>query len=234
MSRPNLFKIDIWVRHEDLVLEVFQCALLCLEAESKLPEKEDELNRKVYFLALKENRRLLQEGRGRQSPIMYESRNQPTAETPKPLAREWKRPDFKCGFVDSQSEYPLFLDLECKRLGKPSSGGTVFNKLYTEKGVKRFMAPESGYGEGAASGAMIGYLQTISPDEILKEVNGYAEKVHVSAIDRTEGHWIDRGVTRLNQTLDRKVSPSPFRLRHLWVDLRHRYATNASRSRAGA
>lgn len=165
---------------------------------------------------------------------MYESRNQPTSETPEPLAREWTRPDFKCGFVDPQSEYPLFLDVECKRLGNPSSGGSVFNKLYAEKGVRRFMDADSGYGEGAPSGAMIGYLQSMSADETLEEVNGYAKEVNVPPIDRTEAHWIDRGVTRLNQTLDRKVSPSPFGLRHLWVDLRHRYATNASRSCAGA
>ncbi len=71
MSRPNLFTLDTWGRHENLVLEVFQCALVCLEGESNLPEDENELNRKVYFLVLKENRRLLQEGRGRQSPILF-------------------------------------------------------------------------------------------------------------------------------------------------------------------
>ena len=234
MSRPNLFKLDTWGRHENLVLEVFDCALVRLEGESNLPEDEDELNRKVYSLALKENRRLLQIGRGCRSPIMYESRNQPTSETPKPLAREWKRPDFKCGFVDSQSEYPLFLDVECKRLGRPTSSGWVLNRNYTTNGVQRFMDPESGYGEGAASGAMIGYLQTMSPDEILTEVNGYAEEVNVPAINRTGGHWNDRGVTRLNHTLVRKMSPSPFQLRHLWLDLRHRYSTQSSVSLAEA
>ena len=233
MSRPNLFTLDTWGRHENLVLEVFRCALVRLEGESDLPEDENRLNRKVYFLVLKENRRLLEEGRGCRSPIMYESRNQPAAETPDPLEREWKRPDFKCGFVDSQSEYPLFLDLECKRLGHRSSGGSVFNKLYIEKGVRRFIDVDSGYGEGVTSGAMIGYLQTMSPDDILNEVNGYATKVNVPAINGTDRPWIDRGVTRLNQTLGRKMSPSPFLLRHLWLDLRHRYATHTSRSRGG-
>lgn len=233
MSRPNLLTIDIWGRHENLVLEVFQCALVCLEGELNLAEDENRLNRKVYFLALKENRRLLQEGRGCQSPIMYESRNQPTAETDEPLEREWKRPDFKCGFVDSESEYPLFLDVECKRLGKRSSGGSVFNKLYIEKGVRRFIDADSGYGEGVTSGAMIGYLQSMPPDDVLNEVNGYAKTGKVPPIDTTEGPWIKRGVTRLNQKLDRDVPPSLFRLRHLWLDLRHHYSTKASRSRAG-
>jgi len=133
-----------------------------------------------------------------------------------------------CGLVDAQAEADLFFALECKRLGRPSSPGWVLNENYTNHGVVRFVDPDWGYGEGAASGAMIGYLQTMSPDETLEEVNGYAEKVDVPAIEREADEWIDRGVTRLNQTLDRKVSPSLFRLRHLWVDLRHRYATNAS------
>lgn len=233
MSRPNLFTLDTWGRHENLVLEVFQCALLRLEAESELPEKEDELNRMLLFRVRSENYRLIKEGRGCYSNIYYECSNQPVVEDKERAGREWKRPDFMCGLVDAGAEADLFFVLECKRLGRPSSPGWILNENYTYHGVLRFVDPDWGYGEGAASGAMIGYLQTMSPDEILKEVNGYAERVNVPTIDRTEGHWIDRGVTRLNQPLDRKMSPSPFTLRHLWLDLRHRYATHTSRSRGG-
>jgi hypothetical protein len=75
---------------------------------------------------------------------------------------------------------------------------------------------------------MVGYCQTMSGDDILKEVNDYGKSVEVPSIIREADEWTDRGVTLLNQTLDRKVSPSPFRMRHLWVDLRHRYSTEAS------
>ncbi len=234
MSRPNLFTLDTWGRHENLVLEVFQCALGRLEGESQCPEDERELNRKLYFRAKEENLRLTRAGRGLGSTIIPDSPNLPLDENAELRARESKRPDFQCELIDAQAGEYLVYALECKRLGRPSAGGSVFNRLYTKEGVGRFIHPDSGYGEGAASGAMIGYLQTMSPDEILKEVNGYAEKVNVPSIHREADEWIDRGLTRLNQTLDRRVSPSPFRLRHLWVDLRHRYATNASRSRAGA
>lgn len=233
MSQPNLFTLDTWDRHENLVLEVFQCALVRLEGESELPEDERELNRKLYFLAKTENLRLIRAGRRLGSTIIPDSPNLPIDEHAESRARESKRPDFQCELIDAQAGEYLVYALECKRLGRPKPRTWVLNENYTKKGVQRFMDSESGYGEGAASGAMIGYLQTMSPDEILKEVNGYAETVSVPAINRTEAHWIDRGVTRLNQTLDRKVSPSPFRLRHLWADLRHRYATNASRSSAG-
>ena len=67
---------------------------------------------------------------------------------------------------------------------------------------------------------MIGYLQTMSSDDILEEVNGYADEVNVPPIGRVDDQWIDRGVTRLGQELHREVDPSPFRLVHLWVDLR--------------
>lgn len=234
MSRPNLFTLDTWGRHENSVLKVFRCALLRLEAESELPEKEDELNRKLLFHVRSENYRLIKEGQGCRSNIYYECANQPVVEDKDRAAREWKRPDFMCGLVDAQAELDLFFALECKRLGRPSSPGWILNENYTKNGVLRFVDPGWGYGEGATSGAMIGYRQTMSGDNTLKEVNAYAEKVNVPTINRPDGQWIDRGVTRLNQTLDRKVSPSPFSLRHLWLDLRHRYSTKSAVSHAEA
>ena len=51
MTRPNLFTLDTWGRHENLVLEVFRRALVRLESETELPEDEKELNRKLYFRA---------------------------------------------------------------------------------------------------------------------------------------------------------------------------------------
>ncbi|MCK4341929.1 MAG: hypothetical protein KAY37_09430 [Phycisphaerae bacterium] len=233
MSRPNLFTLDTWGRHENLVLEVFQCALVRLESESELPEDERELNRKLYFRAKEENLRLTRAGRGLGSTIIPDSPNPPIDENAESRARESKRPDFQCELIDAQAGEYLVYALECKRLGRPKPSGWVLNRNYTKHGVQRFMDPESGYGEGAESGAMIGYLQTMSPDEILKEVNGHAKKVNMPSIHRETDEWIDRGVTRLDQTLNRMVSPSPFRLRHLWIDLRHRYSTEAS-ARRGA
>lgn len=225
MSRPNLFTLDTWGRHENLVLEVFRCALLRLEADPELPQKEDELNRKLLFHVRRENYRLIRVGRGCHSSIYYECANQPVVEDKGRAGREWKRPDFMCGFVDAQAEADLFFVIECKRLGLPSSPGWVLNENYIRNGVLRFVDLHWGYGEGAASGAMIGYCQTMSGDVILKEVNEYGKSVSVPSITRETEEWIDRGVTLLNQTLDRNVSPSPFSMQHLWVDLRHRYLT---------
>jgi len=228
-SRP-----DTWGRHEELVLEVFEGALLRLEAESELPEKEDELNRKLLFHARRENYRLLKQGRGCRSNIYYECAKQPVREEKSRAASEWKRPDFTCGLVDAQAQSDLFLALECKRLGVPKPRGWVLNENYTTRGVKRFIDADWGYGEGAASGAMMGYVQTMPLDKTLEEVNGYARQVKVPMIRRSDRAWIEYGVTRLNQTLDREVPPSPFRLVHLWVNLRHHYSTETPVSHAGA
>lgn len=223
MSRPNLLKLNTWKRHECLVLEVFQCALVRLESESQLPEDERELNRKLFFRAREENLRLRRTGRGLVSSIIPDSPNLPIDENAESRTREFKKPDFQCELIDAQAGEFLVYALECKRLGLRLQSGWTLNRNYTTDGVKRFMEPDWGYGEGASSGAMIGYLQTMSPDEILKEVNDYAEKINVPALKREADDWIDNSVTRLNQDLARKVSPSPFKLRHLWVDLTHRY-----------
>ncbi len=209
------------------MLEVFQCALSRLEAEPELPEQERELNRKLLFHARRENYRLCNEGRGLRSNIYLECANQPVVMNERPGDREWKRPDFMCGLVDWQAASDMFFALECKRLGRPSSSTWVLNKNYTTHGVLRFVDPEWAYGEGAPSGAMIGYVQTMPADTILTEVNAHARGVDVPAINRTEDQWIERGVTQLTQKLVRSVRPSPFRLRHLWVDLRHRYSQEA-------
>ena len=224
MSRPNLLTLDTWSRHERAVLEVFCRALERLEnAPERLPEDEAELNRKLFFLAKKENHNLRQAGRGLSSTPFPDSPNLPLEEDPKSRSRESKRPDFQCGLIDDQTGKDLIYAIECKRLGHPSSPRWVLNKNYTSDGVRRFIDPDYGYGEGATSGAMIGYLQSMPPETVLQEVNEFAAQADVPAIQRATGQWIDRGVSRLDQMLARRVWPSPFALTHLWVDLRHRY-----------
>lgn len=147
MSRPNLFTLDSWGRHENLVLEVFRCALMRLERQSELPENEIELNRKLYFRAKEENLRLTRAGIGLGATIVPDSPNLPIDENAESRERESKRPDFQCELIDAQAGEYLVYALECKRLGRPKPSGWVLNENYTTRGVQRFMDPESGYGE---------------------------------------------------------------------------------------
>ena len=61
-------------------------------------------------------------------------------------------------------------------------------------------------------------------DDILKEVNSYLQEKSLARIVLPLSGWNKNGVSRLEQCLERsEVPPSPFDLRHLWVDLRNNY-----------
>jgi hypothetical protein len=219
MSRPNLLDLKTWKSHEDRVLEVFQNALLRLGAARELPEREDDLNRKLFLLARKENYRLIRRGRGTHSNLYYEACNQPAADDAERAGREAKIPDFQCGFVDAQEGVDRFLAIEGKRLGKPSSSGWVLNENYVNNGVRRFVNSEWAYGEDAESGAMVGYIQTMDFGSILNEVTQSGSAISIPVI-ATKARRSRGSVITLEHVLQRPFPESPFALRHFWVDLR--------------
>lgn len=219
MTQPNLYDLNLWQRHESRVLEVFQEALRDLARRDDLPEEENPLNRRLLRHVRSANYRLVKARRGTQSNIYYEANNQPLESDEDRTARESKRPDFKCGIVDADAEVDLFLDIECKRLGFPSSPSWVFNRNYTTNGVRRFDDPEWGYGADCPSGVMIGYLQSMDFDQVLDEVNTLGEQEGYFNIER-EREWEHDSATTLHQGLDRRTPPSQFTLRHLWIALR--------------
>lgn len=205
-------------------MEVFHCALVRLGTEDALPDEENELNRKLLFMLRRENHRLLREGRGCAPPVFSECVNQPIEDDLSRALRESKRPDFTWGFVDLQRDDDVFFVVECKRLGSPTSNNWILNKNYVTNGVRRFVDADWGYGGGVSSAAMIGYLQNMAGDAVLREVNVYAQAEGLAPIAEPE-RWNDQGVTELGQILERTFRESPLDLRHLWLDLRHRYAT---------
>jgi hypothetical protein len=218
---------DIWTRHEKRVLEIFKLALKMLREESSLPDKEDELNRKLFFLVRRANRDLENQNQGIEWPLNYESNNQPDADDVTRSTREAKRPDFQWGVRDRNEVDPDRMDkfyiIESKRLGSPSSSTWILNKNYVINGIKRFVDSESGYGKSSPSGAMIGYIQDMELQTILEEVNTNAESELLPNIKlSSDGEQPE--ITRLDQRLDREqIQPTPFALRHLWVDLKHHY-----------
>ena len=91
-----------------------------------------------------------------------------------------KRPDFACLLKNLQAQdfrkSQVAYYVECKRLGLPDKE-LVFNDLYSEKGISRFVTVEHQYGKGCPSASMIGYMQDMEPDDILKEVNDLRKPV---------------------------------------------------------
>ena len=110
---------------------------------------------------------------------------------------------------------------ECKRLGS-SDGGRVFNDLYAGKGISRFLTEEHAYGKGCKSASMIGYMQTMEPDDILREVNEFASRRTIPSLSRIGKAWQDKAASRLTQDpLERQFAPTKIQITHYWIDLRH-------------
>lgn len=220
---------QLWARHEELILEVLDEALLSLRQSSILPASEDEISREFYFCLRAANVILLKKGRGLRTIPCWQGQNQPLSNSKKSLKhdRENKRPDFQWQLYDDLENRPDLVfrhfTIECKRLGLPSRSW-VFNENYVREGVLRFIKEDYGYGDGTESGAMIGYVQSMALEDILAEVNTCATMESVSCLILSKSGWKKGGVSRLDHTLVRpKVLPTRFDLRHLWVDLRTSY-----------
>jgi hypothetical protein len=224
-----LSKLDTWGNHENRVMEVCTAALNLLCREDGLSSEEVDINRKLYFLIHRASRALHAKNMGLPSPPSFDASNCPDADDEDRATREGTRPDFSFGFYDDQEADPdksaKFFVVECKRLGLPS-GSWIFNKNYIRRGVNRFIDPESGYGKSVRSSAMIGYVQSMVPSEILAEVNRECEQNQLPVINLS-GEWKEGAVSQLEQLLTRlQISPRLFRLHHIWVDLRQRTTQN--------
>ncbi len=220
MSRPNLYHLDSWRKHQVNVLEVIEGALVDLATAPSLPEWEIGLNRALLFRYREVNRRLLAQGRGVLAPLYYECSGQPIEEQER-AAIEGKRPDFNVGLVDTQAGRDRFFYVEGKRLGTALPSGWVLNEEYSKNGVRRFIDPAWAYGEGEDAGAMIGYVQSMDASSIAAEVNGHGATLGCTMISLSSPDWTTKGALRLAQDFSRSVIPSPFHLDHLWADIRH-------------
>jgi hypothetical protein len=70
---------------------------------------------------------------------------------------------------------------------------------------------------------MIGYVQNTDLPTILNEVSNCTLSASLVAPLLSPKGW-EKYVSRLDHKLDRPdIEPTPFELRHLWVDLRHHY-----------
>ncbi|MEG3899059.1 MULTISPECIES: hypothetical protein [unclassified Microcoleus] len=232
MAKPSLLRrkttdVDIWGNHEKRVLAIFMLALKMLQQEQELPLQEDQINRKLSFYIRRANKQLSDSNQGLSSPCMYEANIQPDADDIIRSKREHKRPDFQWGICDTNETNPDKMDkfyiLEAKRLGSPSSPQWILNENYILNGMKRFILAEWGYGKSASSGAMIGYIQNMELDDILKEINNHCSQVTIMVLTLSSEGWRN-DVSRLDNQLERTtILPSPFDLRHLWVDLRNHH-----------
>ena len=228
MSRRRVPSPEVlWERHVEGVLSVLCLAMEGLSAERDLPAREEEIDPRLFlkarvaYLSLKRSKRPVSfalHPKAEQTPVDEED-----------VDEDWvrKKPDFKWRMQNSLAATPQELtkdfDIECKRLGRPTSRNWILTEQYVVEGIVRFLSASHRYGNGVDSGAMIGYVQDSLPDDILREVNDYIDRTTADVVPRISfpANGGTGPVMRTQQELARsEVNPPRFTLHHLWVDLR--------------
>lgn len=216
-------KDEFWKKFEASIMEVIQLALDILSKREELPEQEDDLNRVFYECLVEANYKLHKNDRGRESPPMYEARNQPFHDDKKRTAREHKTPDFQWPITDISETDPAKSSkqfvLECKRLGTPT-GTWIFNENYVHNGVKRFVSEEHGYARGVKSSAMLGYVQSMEVFDILSEVNVCISKIQQNHLQKTGNKEL---TVFMSHEVKLEYSNDRLRLEHIWLDIKRFY-----------
>ena len=214
----------MWAKQERLYIDVFIKSLNRLEAKTFI--KSDEAKISLFLCPILSevcSEESIKKGITIPAPD-WEKPIQPTNVDELNKCEYGKRPDFTCKivnpFVSNRDAREICLHIECKRLGEAPSKSWNLNKNYVKKGVVRFDSIEHNYGKSAVSGIMIGYIESMLPDQILKEVNFYIKKYYGNGCPImykcTHGK-----VQKLYQQLKRKnILPMPFKLTHLWIDLK--------------
>lgn len=230
-SSPQHFPRNLWAMREAKCFAIIERALVLLRQIQDLPATEVDLNRHFYFCLLTATRELYPED---QIAPITECNSQPDPDDDARSTREQKRPDFQWVYLDRYESDPLRSSkqfvVECKRLGKAPRADWVLNSNYINHGIARFHEPEWAYAKRFASGAMIGYWQSMEASEVLSEVNDGCRKKSLPDLI-LNGSWKAGDVNRLEHTFDRPFEISPFRLHHLWIDLRSRIKSPTNPSR---
>jgi hypothetical protein len=220
--------ITHWNTFKQLYVEVFSTALRELAEKNSISGDEDDISE---LLSLIIRQVCFNFNRSRDKKEI----RVPHLDTPIQLANQGelrggkrkKRPDFTCNYLNahavSADELEIPLHVECKRLGSPTSNSWNLNENYVINGIKRFDCGTHQYGKRSPSGMMIGYIISMTPQEIEKEVNGYQKK-HLPRCPGIRFTFDERTPFQTHQQIQRRsVEPAQFELIHLWVDLRDKY-----------
>ena len=226
-SRPLSPFNELWNRHVILYLEIFTEALQELSESDSISGGENAISEMLCPIL---NRVCFNYGKSKNQEIQtpfWEAPIQPVTEDELRGDETKKRPDFTCKLINrwaiSYEKYEISLHVECKLLGHPTSATWILNENYVKNGIKRFDSKIHEYGKRAYSGMMIGYIISMTPEEIESEVNTYQKK-HVPEYTQIKFLFDTIPLFKTRQDIKRKnFIPSRFELLHLWVDLRNSY-----------
>lgn len=216
-----------WEEWENHVLTFFQYVLLELRKEEKLPrieasKSDDSLNRVLAKLIAKEI--VKWQKLNPNCPTFYVEPNgriNPSPQNKKFHPSENKEPEFKIPYRDYSIDSDIVYTIECKCLEHPPSKSCPY---YVEGGIKRYIDSDFSYGIYTKSGLMIGYVQDGIFEKYHDSINHNCKKHSIPPISLI-GSWQEKGVSRLEHTLNRPSDfpPTIFELRHFWIDLRDKY-----------
>ena len=217
---------DMWEKHEKIVLEVFSLALEMLRNEEDLPPIEDRISEILSLKTREANYWLNQNNRGLQYPPNWEKPIPPMTDSDLGYPQKKKRPDFSCTFrnnsAQNASEAYVEYHIECKCLGEPTSPTWKLNVNYVVKGIYRFLDPTHGYGKGANSSTMIGYILSMDIQTILQDINQFIQGESIYQIPRIrfQNTSNDTSIAKAKHPFIREyINPPSFHLWHLWVNL---------------
>lgn len=220
--RPSLVNPRLWVTRRAFYYAVFERALMLLRDKQPLPIQEQELTRELSFTSVTARRQL--DPTGRFDRPRFEAQNLPDPASNCRQPHEFKRPDIQWIHDDESVTDDRFREkafvIECKRLGAPTSPQWILNEQYVIGGIVRFSSPEHRYGCYMSEGAMIAFVQSRDLPDVLTEINRYAKAANQPTLRLGATGWVIKGVSRLEHEFKRKFANSPFRLMHIWLDVR--------------
>ncbi len=221
MNAPKLTDLPLWNNFASRALRVLRDALALLPTVS--PDMDElRLNRLLYESIAEANRLInLADGGGFDYLPSYDGYQAPEDTAAAPDEFESKRPDFAWSLQDHSA--PTGLEgcrefvIECKRLGNGPNLAN-FNHRYVDRGILRFVLTTHKYGLHGGSGAMVGYVQRSDNATIFAAVGERVAHHHLAEIVAPQR--LDDAIIELDQQVHRAFGESPFRIFHLWVDLR--------------
>ncbi|MFZ2145253.1 MAG: hypothetical protein WAV78_51465 [Xanthobacteraceae bacterium] len=164
--------MELWQTRKAKCLSIIGKALQFPRQRGPFPTSEIELNREFYFCLLTASRELYPDD---EIAPVTECSNQPDPDDEARARRELKRPDFQWIYLDRYEPDPQRSSrqfvAECKRLGVAHRPDWILNLNYVNHGILRFRDPDWAYAKLASSGAMIGYWQSMQPEQLLMEIN---------------------------------------------------------------
>jgi hypothetical protein len=208
----------VWSTHFDLYKEVFCYSLDVLDISIISGKIEEDDISAVLLGILQETCKKWSKERKYEIPAPLAQLPQQDADKAQTKGlNALPQPDFTCPKFDMEMGENIFLDIECKLLGEPTSPTWILNKNYVKHGVDRFDCIKHEYGKRASSGMMIGYMLSMTPKKILGEVNGHLQADSYLELNFAFTNKVDTCRVVMQR---RRVKPVNFAVTHIWADLR--------------